>query len=153
MARMNLEKLRAHRSEQKAKLAAAATDGKTTRIIVGMGTCGIAAGAKDAWEEIRKSVAEFGIEAEVSMRQTGCMGLCTVEPTVEISVPGMPTVIYGKMTGEVAKRLVRKHIVEKTLLDGYILDRPATDIVKAGAAGLDGAVGGTVRDPGRKGVA
>ncbi len=134
MARMNVTQLRAHRGEQKSKFAMSAANLKVTRIIVGMGTCGIAAGAKDAWEEIRKSVAEFGIEAEVSMRQTGCMGLCQVEPTVEISVPGMPTVIYGKMTGEAAKRLVRKHIIEKTLLDGHILDRPAMDILGAPAA-------------------
>ena len=132
MARMNVTQLRAHRAEQKAKEEKSRADGKVTRIIVGMGTCGIAAGAKDAWEEIRKSVAEFGIEAEVSLRQTGCMGLCQVEPTVEIAVPGMPTVIYSKVTAEVAKRLVRKHIIEKTMVDGHILDRPAIDIVAAG---------------------
>jgi NADP-reducing hydrogenase subunit HndB len=58
------------------------------------------------------------------------MGLCSVEPTVEVVVPGMPTVIYGKMTQDVAKELVAKHLVEKKLLDDHIFDRPAADIMK-----------------------
>jgi NADP-reducing hydrogenase subunit HndB len=127
MARMTLEKMREHRKETKSILAAG--EGRLTRIIVGMGTCGIAAGARETWEEIRKSLAEFEIEAEVSMQQTGCMGLCQVEPTVEVAVPGMPRVIYGKMNGEAAKHLVLRHVIEKKLLDGHIFDRPATDIV------------------------
>jgi NADP-reducing hydrogenase subunit HndB len=126
---MNRDELRALRDRERAKLAAIEAAGKTTKIIVGMGTCGIAAGARETWEEIRKSVAEFGIEAEVKMSQTGCMGLCHVEPTVEVAVPGMPRVIYGKMNAEAAKRLVRKHVIEKTLLDGHILDRPAVDMI------------------------
>ena len=71
-----------------------------------------------------------GIAEKVVVRQTGCMGLCYVEPTVEVVMPGMPTVIYGKMTSSVAKELVKKHLVERTLLDNHIFDRPAADIVK-----------------------
>ncbi|HUX39743.1 MAG TPA: (2Fe-2S) ferredoxin domain-containing protein [Rectinemataceae bacterium] len=135
MAKMNVASLDKHRAAMKAKYPTSLQPSQKTRIIVGMGTCGIAAGARDAWEELKKSIAEFGIEHEVLMKQTGCMGLCQVEPTVEIAVPGMPTVIYGKVTAEVAKRLVRKHIVEKTLIDGHIQDRPATDIVLWAAKG------------------
>ncbi len=131
MAKMNRAALGAHRVAMKMKHPTTLQPSPSTRIVVGMGTCGIAAGAREAWEELRKSVAEFGLEEEVLMKQTGCMGLCQVEPTVEIAVPGMPTVIYGRVTAEVAKRLVRKHIVEKTLIDGHIQDRPATDIVAA----------------------
>jgi NADP-reducing hydrogenase subunit HndB len=58
------------------------------------------------------------------------MGLCYVEPTVEVVKPGMPTVIYGKMTADTAKDLVKKHLVESMLLDNHILDRPAADIMK-----------------------
>ncbi|HUX36410.1 MAG TPA: (2Fe-2S) ferredoxin domain-containing protein [Rectinemataceae bacterium] len=129
MAKMTPASLEEHRVAMKAKHPTTLQASPTTRIVVGMGTCGIAAGARAAWEELRKSVAEFGLEDEVQMKQTGCMGLCQVEPTVEIAVPGMPTVIYGRVTAEVAKRLVRKHIVEKTLIDGHIQDRPAGDIV------------------------
>jgi NADP-reducing hydrogenase subunit HndB len=135
MAKMTVASLDEHRGAMKAKYPTSLQPSRQTRIIVGMGTCGIAAGAREAWEELKKSIAEFGIENEVQMKQTGCMGLCQVEPTVEIAVPGMPTVIYGKVTAEVAKRLVRKHIVEKTLIDGHIHDRPATDIVLWAAKG------------------
>ena len=58
------------------------------------------------------------------------MGLCYVEPTVEIAVPGMPAVIYGKMTQDFARELVKKHLVGKKLLDDHIYDRPAADIMK-----------------------
>ena len=67
---------------------------------------------------------------QVVIRQTGCMGLCYVEPTVEVAAPGMPAVIYGKMTSDFAKELVAKHLVEKKLLDDHIFDRPAADIMK-----------------------
>ena len=135
MAKMTVATLDEHRATTKAKYPTSLQPSPRTRIVVGMGTCGIAAGARAVWEEIKKSVAEFGIEAEVQMKQTGCMGLCQVEPTVEIAVPGMPTVIYGKVTADVAKRLVRKHIVEKTLIDGLIQDRPSIDIVGFSATG------------------
>jgi len=130
MAKLDRAALRRYRDEMEKKYGAGS--GSRVRIVVGMGTCGIAAGAREAWEEIKRSVEEFGIQSEVDLTKTGCMGLCQVEPTVEIAVPGMPTVIYSKVTAEVAKRLVRKHIIEKTMVDGHILDRPAIDIVAAG---------------------
>ncbi|MCL2271637.1 MAG: (2Fe-2S) ferredoxin domain-containing protein, partial [Treponema sp.] len=63
------------------------------------------------------------------VRQTGCMGLCHSEPTVEIVAPGMPPVIYGNVNADVAKEIIQKHIIGKELIGGYILDRPAADIV------------------------
>ncbi len=59
------------------------------------------------------------------------MGLCHSEPTVEVVVPGMPTVIYGKVDAALAKEIVKKHIIGKELLDGSILDRPAADIMSS----------------------
>lgn len=136
MSKMNRAELGNHRAAMKRKYPTTLQPSTSVRIVVGMGTCGIAAGAREAWEELKRGVEEFGIEAEVQMKQTGCMGLCQVEPTVEVAVPGMPTVLYGRVTAEVAKRLVRKHIVERTLLDGHIQDRPAVDIVSF-ASGAD----------------
>jgi NADP-reducing hydrogenase subunit HndB len=57
------------------------------------------------------------------------MGLCHSEPTVEVVVPGMPRVIYGRVDAAVAKEIVNKHIIGRELLDNHILDRPSTDIV------------------------
>lgn len=130
MAKMTLEQLRKLREDKKQDLTRREVEGKEIQIIVGMGTCGIAAGAKQTFDEIVKAVDEYGLGANVIIRQTGCMGLCYVEPTVEVVMPGMPTVIYGKMTQETAKELVRKHLVEKSLLENHIFDRPAADIVK-----------------------
>jgi len=130
MAKMTLEQLKKLREEKRQDLVRRDVEGKQIQIIVGMGTCGIAAGAKQTFDEIVKSLDEYGLGKDVLIRQTGCMGLCYVEPTVEVVMPGMPTVIYGKMTSDCAKELVRKHLVEKTLLDDHIFDRPAADIVK-----------------------
>ena len=130
MAKMTLEQLRKLREEKKSDIARRDVEGKEIQVIVGMGTCGIAAGAKQTFDEIVKAVDEFKLGGDVIIRQTGCMGLCYVEPTVEVVMPGMPTVIYGKMTSDTAKELVKKHIVEKTLLENHIFDRPAADIVK-----------------------
>jgi NADP-reducing hydrogenase subunit HndB len=130
MAKMNLEQLRKLREEKRKDLSGREIDGKEIQIIVGMGTCGIAAGAKLTFDAVVAAVNEFGLGNKVLIRQTGCIGLCYVEPTIEVVMPDMPRVIYCKMTSDMAKDLVRKHLVEKKLLDNHILDRPAADIIK-----------------------
>jgi len=130
MARMTLDELRAFRDSKRQDLARRDVEGKDIQIVVGMGTCGIAAGAKLTFDALVESLQKRGLENKVLVRQTGCMGLCYVEPTVEVIAPGMPTVIYGKMTKEAADELVQKHLVEGKLLDNHIFDRPAADIVK-----------------------
>jgi len=130
MARMTLDELRAFRDAKRQDLAQRDVEGKDIQIVVGMGTCGIAAGAKLTFDALVESIQKRGLENKVLVRQTGCMGLCYVEPTVEVIAPGMPTVIYGKMTKDAADELVQKHLVEGKLLDNHIFDRPAADIVK-----------------------
>jgi len=130
MAKMTLEELRKLRDTTKNDMNRREVEGKEIQIIVGMGTCGIAAGAKTTFDSIVKALDEYKLSSEVIVRQTGCMGLCYVEPTVEVIVPGMPSVIYGKVDGEVGREIVRKHLVEKKLLNNHIFDRPAADIVK-----------------------
>jgi Ferredoxin len=130
MAKMTLEQLRKLREEKKQDLTRREVEGKEIQIIVGMGTCGIAAGAKATFDAIVEQINAVGLGDQVVIRQTGCMGLCYVEPTVEVAMPSMPTVIYGKMTKDCAKELVSKHLVEHKLLDDHIFDRPAADIMK-----------------------
>ena len=130
MAKMTLDELRKLREEKKQDLSRREVEGKEIQVIVGMGTCGIAAGAKQTFDAIVAEVSAAGLGDQVVIRQTGCMGLCYVEPTVEVAMPGMPAVIYGKMTQDVAKDLVKMHLVEKKLLDNHIYDRPAADIMK-----------------------
>ncbi len=130
MAKMTLDQLRKLREEKKGDMARREVEGKEIQVIVGMGTCGIAAGAKQAFDAIVKAVDTHNITANVIIRQTGCMGLCHVEPTVEVIVPGMPATIYGRVDAAIAADIVRKHIVDRKLVNGFIYDRPAVDIVK-----------------------
>jgi NADP-reducing hydrogenase subunit HndB len=129
MAKMSLEELRKLRDVKKTDLKRRDTEGKEIQVIVGMGTCGIAAGAKVTLDAFLAALDEAKQADTVLVRQTGCMGLCHSEPTVEVIAPGMPAVIYGRVDAAVAKEIVQKHIVGKALVDGHILDRPAGDII------------------------
>ena len=129
MAKMTLEALRALREGKKAEIDRRDNDGKDVHIIIRMGTCGIAAGAKQVLEAFIDEIAAKKIE-NVTVKQTGCMGLCYVEPTVEVKVPGMPDTIYGKVDAEVAKKILKDHVLAKKLVSDHIFDRPSTDILK-----------------------
>ena len=129
MAKMTLEELRKLRSSQKSEMERRDTDGKEIHIIVGMGTCGIAAGAKDALDGFLDAIKNNNLN-DVVVKQTGCMGLCYSEPTVEVKVPGMPTVIYGNVDATVAKSIVEQHIMHKKMVQDHIQDKPAGDIIK-----------------------
>ena len=133
MAKMTLDELRKLRDTTKTDLKRREAEGKEIQVIVGMGTCGIAAGAKATLDAFIKALDENKLVESVLVRQTGCMGLCHSEPTVEVIVPGMPPVIYGGVDGAVAQEIVSKHIMGRQLLDNQILDRPAADIVTASA--------------------
>ncbi len=126
---MTLEELRKLRGNVKSAIEKRDTDGKTTEIIVGMGTCGIASGAKETFNAFVDLIDKKGLGATVLLRQTGCMGMCANEPTVEVIVPGMPRVIYGNVKAPIVTDIVEKHLVAHELLDNLILDRPAADII------------------------
>jgi NADP-reducing hydrogenase subunit HndB len=129
MGKMTLEDLRKLREEKKKEISQRETAGKDIEVIVGMATCGIAAGAKDTLSAFVSELEAQKI-GNALIRQTGCMGLCYVEPTVEVKVPGMPTVIYGKVDVETAKKIVRRHIIGKLLINDHIFDKPAADIIR-----------------------
>ena len=126
MAKLSLDDLRKLREEKKADLRKREAE---TQIIIGMGTCGIAAGAKQTLDTFIAGFKENKLEGSCVVRQTGCMGLCHSEPTIEVLVPGMPPVIYGMVDTEAAKEIIQKHIIGKELLGQYILDYPAVDIL------------------------
>ena len=127
MGRMTLESLRKLRESKRVEMDRRDGDNKSIQVIVGMGTSGIAAGAKDTLRALMDAL-ELHELSHVSVRQTGSLGLDHAEPTVEIRMPGMPTVIYGKVTPEVARLLIHRHILEKSLVSEHIYDRPAADL-------------------------
>ena len=129
MPKLTLDDLKKLRDEKKKNLQQRETEGKNIRIVIGMGTCGIAAGAKETFDTFLDELQKNNL-TNVLVKQTGCMGLCYSEPTVEVSVPDMPTIVYGKVNAEVARKIVRKHIVGKLLINDHIFDKPAIDIIK-----------------------
>lgn len=129
MAKMTLEELRKLRESKKKEMTQRDTNDKAAHIVIGMGTCGIAAGAKEAFDAFLDELNSHEIK-DTKITQTGCMGLCFSEPTVEVDVPGMPRVIYGNVDGTVARRIVREHIIGKSLVSDHIFDKPAADIIK-----------------------
>jgi len=131
MAKLTLDDLRRMRGEKQKAMEMRDSSNKDVQVIVGMGTCGIAAGAKDTFTALVDAINAKGL-SNVLIRQTGCMGLCHSEPTVEVVAPGMPAVIYGHVDAATAKEIVEKHIVGHELIDAKILDRPSIDIVKHG---------------------
>ena len=131
MAKLTLEDLRRMRGEKQQAMSMRESSGKDIQVVVGMGTCGIAAGAKDTFGALVDALAEKNL-TNVLVRQTGCMGLCHSEPTVEVIVPGMPAVIYGNVDAATAREIVDQHIIGRQLLDSHICDRPSIDIIKNG---------------------
>ncbi|OGI26548.1 MAG: NADH dehydrogenase [Candidatus Melainabacteria bacterium RIFOXYA12_FULL_32_12] len=96
--------------------------------MISAGTCSIAAGAKDVIKVFIEEFERNGIN-NIKIKQAGCMGLCHVEPTLEIALSGMPSIIYGNVTADIAKKIVEEHIINKKVLTDYTQDRPANDII------------------------
>ena len=112
MAKMTLEELRKLRDSKKSDLRKRDVAGKDFQIIIGMGTCGIAAGAKGIFDVFVEELDARNLE-NAAVPQTGVMGFYSVEPTVEVIAPDMPPVIYGKVDAAVAKKIVEDHIIGK----------------------------------------
>ncbi len=105
----SLAELMAIKERMKSKVSI--RDGSTeTRVVVGMATCGIAAGARPVLGAIVEAVNNEGLATSVSVTQTGCIGLCQLEPIVEVYEPGKEKITYVKMTADKAKEVVTKHL-------------------------------------------
>lgn len=129
MAKLTLDDLRKLRDEKKNSMAQRSAEGKRGEIVIGMGTCGIAAGAKAVFDAVIDEMNAAGIN-DITVKQTGCMGLCFSEPTVEVICDDMPQVVYGNVNDQTARRIVREHLIGKALVSDHIFDKPSTDIIK-----------------------
>ena len=92
-----------------------------TRIVVGMATCGIAAGARPVLNAFVEAVNDAGLSGTVTVSQTGCIGICQYEPVVEVFEAGKDKVTYVKMTAEKAKRVVAEHIKGGKVLEEFTI--------------------------------
>lgn len=113
-----LEELMAIRDKTRQNMTAREGTGEVTRVVVGMATCGIAAGARPVLNAFSHEIARRKL-AHVTVSQTGCIGMCQYEPIVEVFVPGQEKVTYIKMTPEKAARVVADHIVNGNVVTEY----------------------------------
>lgn len=95
-------------------------DRKNPRIVVGMATCGIAAGARYVMDAIKEELEEIGIE-DIDLIKTGCIGMCRLEPIVEVIMPGHEKVTYVKMSAAKARRMVREHIKGGKIIEHFTM--------------------------------
>lgn len=116
----SLAELQAIRDRAKAQLNIREENPNAVRVLVGMATCGIAAGARPVLNAFVDEVAKRGLN-DVTITQTGCIGICQYEPVVEIEVPGKEKVTYVKMTPEKAVKVVNDHIVNNNVVTEYTI--------------------------------
>lgn len=115
----SLEDLKRLRDEALAKKRIKTESGET-QITVAMGTCGIAAGARDTMKAILDEIEERELSGVV-VTQTGCLGLCEYEPIVQITTGDSPQVTYGRVSPEVVARLVQEHVVGGQVVQQYVV--------------------------------
>ena len=122
-----LAELAAIREQMKDKVAIRTGSG-AVRVVVGMATCGITAGARPVLNAFVESITEANLGEKVAVTQTGCIGICQYEPVVEVYEKDKEKVTYVKMTAERAKEVVEKHIKGGKPITEYTIG--ATTIAK-----------------------
>ena len=116
----SLAELNAIRDKAKANMNIREDNEYTTRVLVGMATCGIAAGAKPVLTALVDEIARRNL-SHVTVSQTGCIGMCQYEPIVEVLEPGKEKVTYVKMTADRARRVVAEHLKGGKIVSEYTI--------------------------------
>ena len=91
-----------------------------TQIVVGMGTIGIAAGARETLKAILNFIEENNLP-DIILRQTGNLGLSGMDPVVKVTLPNQEEVVYGKVTAEIARKIMQDHVVIGNVLAEYLV--------------------------------
>lgn len=116
----SIEELMAIKAKMQDKVSVRTSNGDI-RVVVGMATCGIAAGARPVLNAFVDGVAEAGLTDKVTVTQTGCIGICQYEPVVEIYEKDKEKVTYVKMTADKAKDVIEKHIKGGKIVSEYTI--------------------------------
>ncbi len=116
----SLEELKAIRERMQGQVGLRTESEASTRVVVGMATCGIASGARPVLVALADAVAEKKIE-DVAVTQTGCIGLCQYEPIVEVIQPGKEKVTYVKMDAKKALEVVEQHLIRGQVVTEYTI--------------------------------
>lgn len=120
----SLEELKKIREEAKNNTLLRTTGDNPDRtvLLVGMATCGIAAGARETMSALLDEISEKNLN-NVSVVGTGCLGYCYAEPIVEVRIPGSEAIRYGNVNAERAKEIIDKHVIQGIFLNDAIIGR------------------------------
>ena len=118
MALKSLDELR--KLKEQAKAGTDARNSNETQVIVGMGTCGIAAGARTIMSAVLEEIAKRNLQG-ITVRQTGCIGMCQKEPLMDIVRPGEPCVTYGNLKPEDVPRIISEHLVNGRVVEDLVI--------------------------------
>jgi NADP-reducing hydrogenase subunit HndB len=117
----SLEELQKLRQQLQGDISARAETSAT--ITVGMGTCGIAAGARETMHAILAELEARNIDAHVTT--VGCIGMCSKEPLVDIQQGDEPRITYGNVTPEMVPRLIEEHLIQGNVVEEWVVGRVA----------------------------
>jgi NADP-reducing hydrogenase subunit HndB len=120
MAKLTIEELKKVRESSKEKMKLREAGGTRGRVVVHMGTCGIAAGARPVLTALMEGLESSAIE-DIGVTTAGCAGLCSREPMVTVEMFGEPPVKYVDLTATKVKRILDEHIGKGTLVKEYAL--------------------------------
>ena len=121
---ISLEQLAAIRDKMKDKVVIR-EGANETRVVVGMATCGIAAGARPILNAFVDGVAKEGLADKVTVSQTGCIGICQYEPVVEVFESGKEKVTYVKLTAEKVEKIIKEHLLGGNVVTEYTIGATA----------------------------
>jgi NADP-reducing hydrogenase subunit HndB len=118
----SLAELRRLREQAKREMTVREATG--TKIIIGMGTCGIAAGAREVMNAVLDELAKRNMDAHVTT--VGCVGMCAQEPLMDIAQAGGSRITYGKVSPERARVIIEKHLVQGKPVEEWVIGRTSS---------------------------
>ena len=116
----SLEELKALRAKMKQQMDLRDNDESNIRVVVGMATCGIAAGARPVMTAFLDEINRRGL-TNITVSQTGCIGVCRLEPVAEVFVPGQEKVTYVRLRPEMVPAIVEQHLVNHNVVQDYTI--------------------------------
>ncbi|MFW5789911.1 MAG: (2Fe-2S) ferredoxin domain-containing protein [Halanaerobiaceae bacterium] len=116
----SLEELRDMRKRLEKDMTAR-NDEEMARVIIGMGTCGIAAGARDILKAVSDEINKRDLDVKIV--QTGCIGMCEEEPIFDIAKPGEERITYGNLTPDTARQIIVEHLINNRIDREHVIAR------------------------------
>jgi NADP-reducing hydrogenase subunit HndB len=114
----SLDDLRELREQSLKNIQTRSADNKP-RIIIGMGTCGIAAGARKVLTSIIEEVNNKDLDIVIT--QTGCIGMCEKEPLIDVEMPNEPRITYGHVNAENVKKIISEHVLNGNIVESLVI--------------------------------